>query len=55
MACERARAVVLDHVFFSLDAQEFKQFAARIDAPPAANEGLKRLMAAMAPWSVGKE
>ena len=29
-ACDRAQAVVLDQVFFSLDADKFKQFTAQI-------------------------
>ena len=49
-ACERARAVVLDHVFFSLDADQFKQFTAMLDAPPEPNPGLERLLAVKAPW-----
>ena len=49
-ACERARAVMLDQVFFSLDAEKFRQFTALLDAPPAANPGLERLMAVKAPW-----
>lgn len=52
-ACERAQAVVLDQVFFSLDADKFKQFTAMLDAPPAPNPGLERLMAVKAPWSTG--
>lgn len=32
-ACERAQAVVLDQIFFSLDADKFKQFTAMLDAP----------------------
>ncbi len=31
VACERAQAVVLDLVFFSLDVEKFKQFTAMID------------------------
>ena len=50
-ACERARSVVLDQVFFSLDAEKFKQFTALLDAPPAPNAGLDRLMAVKAPWT----
>lgn len=49
-ACERARAVVLDQVFFSLDAENFKQFVELLDAPPSANPGLERLLAVRAPW-----
>lgn len=50
-ACDRAQAVVLDQVFFSLDAGKFKQFTALLDAPVAPNPGLERLMAVKAPWS----
>ena len=32
-ACDRAQAVVLDQVFFSLDTDKFKQFTAMLDAP----------------------
>ena len=51
-ACARARAVVLDQVFFSLDTAKFARFTALLDAPPQPNPGLKRLMAVKAPWSV---
>lgn len=49
-ACERARAVILDQVFFSLDDRKFRQFTAILDAPPAPNPGLERLLAVKAPW-----
>jgi len=49
-ACDRAQAVILDQVFFNLDARQFKQFTAMLDAPPASNPGLKKLMAVKAPW-----
>ena len=52
-ACERARAVMLDQVFFSLNAEKFRQFTALLDAPTAANPGLERLMAVKAPWENG--
>lgn len=48
-ACDRAQAVVLDQVFFGLDADKFKQFTAMLDAPPGPNPGLERLMAVKAP------
>jgi uncharacterized protein (DUF1778 family) len=48
-ACDRAQAVILDQVFFSLDTEKFKQFTAMLDAPPS-NPGLERLMAVKAPW-----
>jgi len=53
-ACERAQSVLLDQVFFSLDADKFQQFTAMLDAPPRANEGLARLMAVKAPWESDK-
>ena len=49
-ACEKAQSVVLDQVFFSLDADKFKQFTEILDAPPSPNVGLERLMAIKAPW-----
>lgn len=49
-ACERAQSVLLDQVFFKLDAERFQQFTALLDAPPTHNEGLKKLMAVKAPW-----
>lgn len=52
-ACERAQAVVLDQVFFGLDADKFRQFTALLDAPPGPNLGLERLMAVKAPWNTG--
>lgn len=52
-ACERAQAVVLDQVFFGLDADRFRQFTALLDAPPGPNPGLERLMAVKAPWNTG--
>jgi uncharacterized protein (DUF1778 family) len=51
-ACERAQSVLLDQVFFRLDAERFEQFVAMLDAPPKPNLGLERLMAVKAPWDV---
>ena len=53
-ACDKAQSVVLDQVFCALDNSKFKQFTALLDAPPAANPGLERLMAVKAPWSGAK-
>lgn len=50
-ACDKAQAVVLDQVFFSLDADKLRQFNELLDAPPAHNPGLERLMAVKAPWN----
>ena len=49
-ACDKAKSVLLDQVFFSLDAEKFRRFAKLLDAPPARNPGLERLMAVKAPW-----
>ena len=52
-ACDKAQSVVLDQVFFSLDADKLRQFTQMLDAPPAHNPGLERLMAIKAPWDKG--
>ncbi|WP_158941165.1 DUF1778 domain-containing protein [Burkholderia sp. S171] len=52
-ACERAQAIVLDQVFFSLDENKFREFTALLDAPQSANLGFERLMAVKAPWNAG--
>lgn len=49
-ACDKAQAVVLDQVFFGLDAEKFRQFTKLLDAPPTHNPGLERLMAVKAAW-----
>ena len=49
-ACDRAQAVLLDQVHFRLDAGRFKDFIRALDAPPAPNAGLERLMAVKPPW-----
>lgn len=49
-ACDRAQAVILDQVFFNLDATRFQAFHAMLDAPLAPNPGLERLMAVKVPW-----
>jgi len=49
-ACDKAQAVLLDQVFFSLDAVKFQAFNAMLDAPAQPNPGLERLLAVKAPW-----
>ena len=51
VACERAQNVVLDQVFFALNADKFKQFTTLLDAPTSPNLGLERLMAVQPPWA----
>ena len=49
-ACDRAQTVVLDQVFFNLDANRFKQFTELLDAPPGPNPALERLLTVKVPW-----
>jgi uncharacterized protein (DUF1778 family) len=49
-ACDRAQSVLLDQVLFKLDPGKFRQFTKLLDAPPARNPQLERLMAIRAPW-----
>ena len=53
-ACDKAQAVVLDQVFFSLSSDKFQHLAALLDAPPTHNPGLARLMAVTVPWVTAK-
>ncbi len=50
-ACDKAQGVLLDQVYFNLDADKFQQFIDLFDAPPAHNPGLERLMALKTPWA----
>jgi uncharacterized protein (DUF1778 family) len=52
VACERAKSVLLDQVFFNLDADAFQRFQTMLDMPAGPNQGLERLMAVKAPWDV---
>ena len=54
VACERAQAVLLHHLFFNMDGQQFEQFNALLDAPINDNLGLARLNAITAPWDPSK-
>ena len=53
-ACDKAQAVLLDQVFFNLDAEKYRRFTKLLDAPPAGDAGLKRLKAVKAPWKARK-
>ncbi|MGV0998510.1 MAG: DUF1778 domain-containing protein [Fluviibacter sp.] len=52
-ACERAQSILLDQVFFGLDATRFEQFTALLDTAPESDIGLKRLLAVKTPWTQG--
>jgi uncharacterized protein (DUF1778 family) len=49
-ACDKARSVLLDQVFFGLDDARFQSFVQMLDAPVAPNEGLQRLMDVKPVW-----
>ena len=50
-ACREAEAILLDRRLFMLDDEKFKQFMVLLDAPPSANENLRRtLLTTSSPW-----
>lgn len=49
-ATREAQSVLLDRRFFQLDKDAFKRFAEALDAPPADNPRLRKLLAKRAPW-----
>jgi uncharacterized protein (DUF1778 family) len=49
-ACDKARNVLLDQVFFSLDDAKYQSFVQMLDAPVASNVGLERLMSVKPVW-----
>lgn len=49
-SCREAESVLLDRRYFVLDDETFQEFAAMLDAPPAANPRLRRLLSEKAPW-----
>jgi uncharacterized protein (DUF1778 family) len=49
-ACREAEDVLLDQVYFLLDAQAFARFQAMLDRPPEPTDRLRRLLLTKAPW-----
>lgn len=49
-ATREAESVLLDRRYFQLDEETFTQFAAALDAPPADNPRLQKLLSTRAPW-----
>lgn len=49
-ACREATEVLLDQRLFMLDEKAYKRFSDALDAPPAENKRLKRLLMSKAPW-----
>ena len=49
-ATREAQSVLLDRRLFHLDEAAFRRFAKALDAPPADNPRLRKLLAKRAPW-----
>ncbi len=49
-SCREAESVLLDRRYFALDTEAFEKFMSILDAPPAENPRLRRLLAEKAPW-----
>lgn len=46
----RAEEVLLDHTVFTVSAEIYAKYLARLDAPTQTNERLARTMSTKAPW-----
>ncbi|OAV54434.1 hypothetical protein A6U98_02905 [Rhizobium sp. WYCCWR10014] len=46
----RAKEVLLDRTSFTVSAEIYAEYLARLDAPTQPNERLKRTMSTKAPW-----
>ena len=49
-ACREAESILLDRRYFAIPDEEFRQFTAMLDKPPATNSRLARLLKTRAPW-----
>jgi uncharacterized protein (DUF1778 family) len=49
-ARQAAQDALLDQTLFKVSPKVYDQFVARLDAPPASNKKLRRMMTAKAPW-----
>ncbi len=49
-AARSAEDLLMDRTLFALDADQWKTFNQALDAPPADNPKLRKLMHAKAPW-----
>ena len=45
-----AQDALLDRTLFNVSAEDYARFVDRLDAPPASNERLRRMMTTKAPW-----
>ncbi|WP_174891370.1 DUF1778 domain-containing protein [Candidatus Hamiltonella defensa] len=55
VACERAKSIMLDQVFFRLDKNRFRLFKKLIDEAQSENQSLEKLMLVKAPWKTSQE
>lgn len=49
-AQQSAEEALMDRKLFSVDEKTYRAFVARLDAPPAPNERLRRTLTATPPW-----
>src|SRR5882724_2023865 len=49
-ARQAAQDALLDQTLFKVSPKVYRQFVARLDASPAPNKKLRRMMTAKAPW-----
>jgi uncharacterized protein (DUF1778 family) len=47
---QAAQDALLDQTSFMVSPRIYRQFLTRLDAPPAPNKKLRRMMTAKAPW-----
>jgi uncharacterized protein (DUF1778 family) len=45
-----AQDALLDRTLFEVSPQDYARFVEQLDAPPALNERLRRMMTTKAPW-----
>ncbi|MBD2295320.1 DUF1778 domain-containing protein [Anabaena sphaerica FACHB-251] len=50
VACREAEKVICDQTFFALDEKKYQEFIDILDAPPKADEELRKFLAAKSPW-----
>ncbi|MFU8797346.1 MAG: DUF1778 domain-containing protein [Gammaproteobacteria bacterium] len=49
-ACSKAEDILLDQVFFTVDAGTFEKFQVLLDQPLPATDKLRRLLKTKSPW-----
>jgi uncharacterized protein (DUF1778 family) len=49
-ACEKARDIILDQIFFQLDSEQYEKFLEVLDRPCDGDQALRNLLETKAPW-----